>query len=428
MPLQAFSAYGTMEARSVSKMLKELLSPEQAIEYVKTKTDVFTPSENLHAYVLAGDSMSVDGLANQVLRVESKDRDFSVIVKQVLPFVRILKESGVHMPLDLNRMKADVLYMKVVEQLSPDTSIHVHSHDRENNILVMEDLRHMKILRYELIRGNKFPEFPGKMGAFLGRIAFLTSKYNLSHWEKDSFDQFFSDNYDDGIWKELVFDSLNWEINQRQANPLIEKELLEMSRKREIYFASRDLKAAFFNQHQSLIHTDLQSSNVFVAKDEMKIIDSEYARYGPSAYDLGQIMASLLLNYGSLIGHREWSVEKHYDFQAYLLESLKGIYQAFEDTYFTLWDQKSSKDAGEKDRRRRLIFRQTLGFMACASMQRIYEDVPCLDFLRIESQKERAVGQRFIIEIAQRLVLKRYDLENMDQVIKEIRATALHYK
>lgn len=45
---------------------------------------------------------------------------------------------------------------------------------------------------------------------------------------------------------------------------------------------------------QALLHGDLHTGSVFVRKDSTKVIDPEFAFYGPMGYNVGNVMANLM--------------------------------------------------------------------------------------------------------------------------------------
>lgn len=45
---------------------------------------------------------------------------------------------------------------------------------------------------------------------------------------------------------------------------------------------------------QALLHGDLHTGSVFVRDDSTKVIDPEFAFYGPMGYDVGNVMANLM--------------------------------------------------------------------------------------------------------------------------------------
>jgi 5-methylthioribose kinase len=54
------------------------------------------------------------------------------------------------------------------------------------------------------------------------------------------------------------------------------------------------LKFDFLTNAQALIHGDLHTGSIFIKPDSTKVIDPEFAFYGPIGYDTGNIIANLI--------------------------------------------------------------------------------------------------------------------------------------
>ena len=402
------------------------LSEEDAISYVKKHTSIFGDQETLHATVLAGDSMEVDGNANRILRVHSESSEQSVIVKQVLPFIRVPMERGEVLPISMDRMRTEIQYMNAANRICESISPEIYAWDQQSGTVVMEDLRKMKILRFELMEGNKFPAFPEEFGSFLGRIAFLTSDLHLDPWEKRTMENYFGASKSNQMWGRFMFDDTVLSNQDNPINPLVREWVDQLYRDESVRREVRVLKSIFNQQQQCLIHTDLHTSNIFISLDAVKVFDSEFAKFGPIGFDLGRLIGSLALNFASLFGLKEWDQAKRKDYQVYLLETIQALYEAFEESYFGLWNESFPQRKAAKERMKAMIFQQTLGFTACTMLARLYDGALCFDFKRIESLEERAKGQRFAIETAKRLLIRRYEYKDMAQVMDDMREVSLH--
>lgn len=67
--------------------------------------------------------------------------------------------------------------------------------------------------------------------------------------------------------------------------------------------AAQTMKEKFLTQAQALIHGDLHSGSIMVTQDDTKIIDPEFAFYGPMGFDLGAYFGNLFLAIFSQPGH-----------------------------------------------------------------------------------------------------------------------------
>lgn len=64
-----------------------------------------------------------------------------------------------------------------------------------------------------------------------------------------------------------------------------------------LHFEVALLRHAFLTKAQSLLHGDLHTGSIFITKESTKVIDPEFAYYGPMGFDIGAVIANLLLNY-----------------------------------------------------------------------------------------------------------------------------------
>ena len=70
-----------------------------------------------------------------------------------------------------------------------------------------------------------------------------------------------------------------------------------MSTNEKVKACAAQLKAKFVGCPQALIHGDLHSGSVMACKESTFVIDPEFAFYGPMGFDIGAIVANLLLAY-----------------------------------------------------------------------------------------------------------------------------------
>src|SRR5471030_2723607 len=111
-----------------------------------------------------------DGNLNLVFIVEGEDG--GVVVKQALPYVRLVGESW---PLPLERSWFE--YNALIEQarFAPRLTPQVFHFDRAQAMIVMEYLHPHIIMRKGLIRGVEYPRFSVDIAEFLAATLFNTS-------------------------------------------------------------------------------------------------------------------------------------------------------------------------------------------------------------------------------------------------------------
>lgn len=148
-----------------------VLSESEAIQYVRTIPGLFSANSQLVCKEIG------DGNLNLVFRItESESQGKSVIVKQALPYARVVGESW-PLTLDRSRMESEALMLQNI--LCPGLVPKVYQYDKDLALTVMEDLSTFLIMRKGLIARNSYPNFPKQMGTFLAKTLFLTSDLAL---------------------------------------------------------------------------------------------------------------------------------------------------------------------------------------------------------------------------------------------------------
>ena len=101
------------------------------------------------------------------------------------------------------------------------------------------------------------------------------------------------------LTKQLIFIEPYNNIKKRNKVPAE----LESWVKEHIYHNDRlnakveSLREAFENEEQSIIHGDLHTGSFMVNNDQVKVIDPEFACWGPIGFDLGCLLANLIIDY-----------------------------------------------------------------------------------------------------------------------------------
>lgn len=405
----------------------KVLTLEDAVNYIRQYIDIFSSKDELVAKQVSGNSPSVDGYVNVIIAISSVENKKSVILKQMMPHVTSPIRENVHKLIPLDRIKAEVDSIKFWDTICPNSVPKIYVWDDVNKIIIMEDLSRLKIMSSELLKRKKFPALPKQLGEFLGKTAFYTSDLFLTHKEKrDLQNRFTTCNikylWDDFMFVGTILDNSNYHINVK-----IKEEIDNFCSNRKIRQEVIRLRDIYVNKMQCLIHSDLHTSNIFVDSTEMKVFDTEYATYGPISFDIGRILGSIILSYASLFGLEDISKKEKKDYQEYLLEMIEGIYQEFSDTFHKAWMRHSNKSNDYQtyynQLYRKSILKETIGFIACSSISRIYDEGLPFDFRRIDDLEQRGIGQKFIIKLAEQLLLdgKKIDeIEELTGMIKDL--------
>ena len=402
----------------------KVLTLDEAVNYIRKYTDIFSIDDNLVAKQVSGNNPSADGYVNVIIGIQSTKDNKSVILKQMMPYVTSsIRE--VYKLIPLERIKAEVDSIKFWDTICPNSVPKIYVWDDRNKIIIMEDLSRLKIMSSELLKRKKFPELPKQLGEFLGKTAFYTSDLFLTYKEKRKLKNRFTTCNMKYLWDDFMFtgailDNSNYHININIKDDI--HSFCNNSKIRQEVIRLRDI---YTTNMQCLIHSDLHTSNIFVDRSEMKVFDTEYATYGPISFDIGRILGSIVLNYASLLGLGDIAEQDKKDYQEYLLQMIEEIYQEFSHAFHKAWLRHSNhKDYQTYYNQfyRKTILQETIGFLACSSISRIYDEGLPFDFKRMDDLNQRAIGQKFIIKLAEQLLLDGKKINKIEELTGVIRA------
>ncbi|MFL2789040.1 MAG: S-methyl-5-thioribose kinase [Paracoccaceae bacterium] len=272
-----------------------------------------------------------DGNLNLVFNVTGAKG--SLIVKQALPYVRLVGDSW---PLPLTR--AFFEYNSLVRQnkRSPGSVPKVFFFDEVQALIVMEFLYPHKILRGKLIAGEKVTGLAEELGLFCARTLFRGSDLSMKTSDKKSDVALFLGNKSlCDITESLVFTDPYFDAkmnhNTSGLESIIERIREDISLKVKVQHALMK----FSSNTETLCHGDLHSGSVMCTANDTKIIDPEFGFYGPMGFDIGMLISNFLMAYISQPAHR--SPENLVDFQEWILDIITEFYEMFKNEFSILW-------------------------------------------------------------------------------------------
>lgn len=362
-----------------------------------------------------------DGNMNVVFRVQQQDGSKSVIVKQALPYIRVIGESW---PLTPDRLRVEYEALKLHNELCSEFVPEVYRFDEERSLMVMEDLDHYQILRKALMKQTEHPHFAKQMGQFLAKTLFSTSDFALGSVEKKQKSAQFLNEAMVKTSEDVIFNYPYRKDDSNRFNPLIENLVLDVWANEPLKCEVAKLKLKFLTETQSLVHGDLHTGSIFVSEDGLKFFDHEFAFYGPMGFDIGTLFAHLLLNVSSYEGRAEKS-QKESAFQSYLLEVIEGIWQQFEREFRRLATENGIDKTlfvdGYMDHFLTSVLQDAVGFAGCKMMRRVIGVAHVEDIDLIENEQLRAKAEKTALMIAQKNILTRETIHKIEDFIDFVR-------
>jgi 5-methylthioribose kinase len=272
-----------------------------------------------------------DGNLNLVFIIEGSAG--TVIVKQALPYVRLVGESW---PLPLKRSFFE--YNALVRQAERDPGMtpELLHFDEAQAIIVMEYLTPHIILRRALIEGQQLPKIGRDLGNFVARTLFRGSDLHMDTRKRKADLALFADNVElCDITENLVFSDPYFAAPMNRHTPGLDTLVAELRADRDLKVEAQRLKHLFATKAETLLHGDLHTGSVMVTPDDTRIIDPEFAFYGPMAFDVGMLIANFWMSYFSQSGHEENGSRD--DMRRYLLTTAAEIWSVFRDEFSRLW-------------------------------------------------------------------------------------------
>jgi 5-methylthioribose kinase len=387
------------------------LSEQEAVEYARKIPDIFPENAELVSREIG------DGNLNLVFHIADTVSGKSLILKQALPYAKVVGESW---PLTIDRARIESEALMLEASLSPDLVPHVYAYDPVLALTVMEDLSDHTIMRRGLIEGNRYPLFASHIAHFLAQTLFFTSDLGLNQQEKKLKVQQFINPELCKITEDLIFDHPYWDADTNNFNPLIQKEVELIWHNNNLQFEVALLREKFLTHAQALLHGDLHTGSIFITSRSTKIIDPEFSFYGPMGFDIGAVIANLLLNY---TGQEAWIPDEtaRYEFREYLLESIQDIWTQFAEQFQELWLKngvdRMAQVAGYREDYMQRLLQDTIGFAGSKMIRRIIGLAHVADVQSIPDAETRAKAERNALSIGVSLILHNRQAHSIEEVI-----------
>lgn len=377
-----------------------------------------------------------DGNLNLVFIVDGNEG--TVIVKQALPYVRLVGDSW---PLPLKR--AFFEYHAITRQAAhdPNRVPEILHFDETQALIIMEFLSPHIILRHQMMAGKKVDDLGPVIGKFCARTAFRSSDLSMITKQKKADVALFSDNAElCDITENLVFTDpyFDAEMNQHNA-PRLDEYVSVLRSDESLKVEAQHMKRAFSAKAECLCHGDLHAGSIMVTHQEAKVIDPEFAFYGPFGFDIGMLIGNYLMAYHAMSSHIT-DQEKCAQYQTWILDVIQDTWTSFCDEFSNLWHSERNgilypsslyedqgHDAASAMALEQLldeIFADLLGFAGIEMHRRILGLAHVAELDSIEDLDDRARNETKALALGRMLVLNRKSIQG----IGEVKSLALRFE
>ncbi len=358
-----------------------------------------------------------DGNLNLVFRV-SNDKGTSLIVKQALPYARCVGESW---PLTTDRARIEAQVLLKHRKLCPEHTVEVLHYDAEQAAILMEDLKHYRILRAELISGKQFTHLAAQMASYLANTLFYTSDFALTGPnKKQQVGQFLNPELC-LITEDLFFTDPYCNHERNNIHAEIRQQAQQLWHDEALQAEVAQLKADFLSKPQALLHGDVHSGSIFINEENCKVIDAEFGFYGPIGFDVGSLLGNLLLNYLAQVGLTADITAREAQ-QQYLLQQIDTLWQQFSQQFSSLMSNECREPALQnslyQQRFLQQVWADTLGYAGCELIRRTVGLAHVADLDKISDSTVRGACEAKALQLGRDLIMQRHSLANMTQLMQ----------
>lgn len=397
------------------------MTEEDAVDYAKTMLDFFAEDADLVCKEIG------DGNLNYVFKVVDCKNQKSIIIKQAGPVARISDEFKLSP--DRNRIESEILSLQY--NLAPGFVPKMYNYDPMMNCCVMEDLSDHEIMRTALLSHKKFPLFVDHMTTFMVNTLLFTSDVVMGHKEKKELVKQFTNPElceitEDLVYTEPFFDCPRNDVFEGTKS-FVEEVIWN---DKQLALETAKLKFEFMTNAQSLLHGDLHTGSIFIKEDSTKVIDPEFAFYGPIGYDVGNVIANLTFAYVNAKATIADEVRR-LDYMNYLEETIRDLVDVFKDKFLQAWDEKATetvaKYEGFKEDYLNSVLRDTAAVTGLELCRRIIGIAHVKDVTTIVDREKRVLAEKFCLSAGKMFILEREQIKTGADYIKVIKRFEQQY-
>jgi 5-methylthioribose kinase len=273
-----------------------------------------------------------DGNLNLVFIVAGETG--AVVVKQALPYVRLVGDSW---PLPLYRAYFEYHALTRQARRDPGRVPQVLHFDEPQAMMAMEFLTPHVVLRRKLIKGERVENLGRDIGRFCARTAFRGSELCLPSAEKKADVSLFAGNVAiPAITEALVFTDPYFSAAMNKHTPGLDPVVETLRNNVALKTRVQKMLLRFASNTETMVHGDLHSGSIMATAAEARVIDPEFAQYGPMGFDLGMLIANYMMAYFSQPAHRGGDLAGYQDWiLSVIAETLDGFDAEFRQLWIT---------------------------------------------------------------------------------------------
>ena len=277
-----------------------------------------------------------------------------------------------------------------------------YNFDADAAVIAMEDLREAHVLRDTLIAGTVDTAIAEQVGRFMGIVHSRTYINNIDNATAQHYRQQFANTTMQSITADYVF---TFPFTEHETNFWtlgLEPDVQRLKTDTDFLRQAEHLKRIFLTAQHGVTHGDLHTGSVLVQNDTAKVIDAEFAFYGPVGFDLGLYWANYFLSYFS-----------HQD----TLRVQSALKAAVVQVWETYTAEFTMADAGLKSEILGNIFRDAVGFTGLEMLRRLIGAAHVRDIEGIVDLSRKLSVERAALQFGTTLVKQHQSLPDVAAIV-----------
>jgi 5-methylthioribose kinase len=409
-----------------------ILNAQTVIDYVRSKPeakDLIDTNAKLEAEELS------DGNLNFVFRVfESDNKAKSILVKQGVPYLRVAGESWRLSPA---RAGFEARALDLQHQFAPGFVPVPYWFDEIMFVNAMEDLRFHEGMRKPMVNRVRFKNLGATIGDFLAKTLFGTSDFGMEAKAKKVLMTQFANTELCEITEDLIFTEpfepvlLEGKVNRNQFDPGVTSALEKLQVDLELKAIVAKLKYRFMTSSQALLHGDLHTGSIMASQPDenhhanIRVIDPEFAFFGPIGFDVGLFVANLFLNASAQHGHAP-DTNSRDAYRSYLFQQYRFCWEHFELGFKAQLENANSitwRSKGFQENLLQGILRDTAGFAGCEMIRRSVGFAHVFDVDSITDDQKRVKVLEMNLKIGVKLIKNHQLISNfatLESIVREV--------
>ena len=373
------------------------LSPATLHDYLRSRhveIGIFEPNTEFQIEEIG------DGNLNTVYRVSNTAHpERSIVLKHAPPYIKIL---GPDYPLSIERLTYESRALDIYNQLVSGAVPAQYNFDAEAAVIAMEDLRDARVLRGDLIAGKVDPLIAEQIGRFMGIVHSRTYVDNIDSETAQYYRQQLANTTMQSITADYVFTFPYTEHETNFWTPGLEPDVQRLKKDTDFLQQAAHLKQIFLTAQQGVTHGDLHTGSVLLQNNTAKVIDAEFAFYGPVGFDFGLYWANYFLSYFS-----------HQD----ALSVQSALKTAIRQTWHAYTAEFKMVDVELKARTLQNIFHEAVGFAGLEMLRRLIGAAHVKDIEGIVDISRKLCVERAALQFGTILVKQYQSFQDVTAVI-----------